>query len=70
MELRQLKYFTRLYEDGSVARAAKPLDIVRSAISIQIEKLKEESVRQLFVRGSKGMMPTIAAHEAIGCFCR
>lgn len=53
MELRQLKYFTRLYEDGSVARAAKPLDIVRSAISIQIEKLKEELSGNCLSEGPK-----------------
>jgi DNA-binding transcriptional LysR family regulator len=34
MELRQLKYFTCLYEEGSVTRAAQRLNIVQPALSM------------------------------------
>jgi hypothetical protein len=46
MELRQLKYFTCLYEEGSVTKAAQRLNIVQPALSMQISKLEEELGRQ------------------------
>lgn len=68
MELRQLQYFTRLYEEGSVTRAAKRLNIVQPALSMQIAKLEDEFGESLFVRTPKGMVPTDAAHRAYELF--
>jgi DNA-binding transcriptional LysR family regulator len=51
-----------------MTRAAKRLNIVQPAISIQIAKLEAEFGRPLFVRASKGMMPTEAAHDAYRLF--
>jgi len=58
MELRQLQYFICLYEEGSVTRAARRINIVQPALSMQISKLEEELGKQLFVRSPQGMQPT------------
>ncbi|MGV6393438.1 LysR family transcriptional regulator [Pseudomonas caspiana] len=68
MELRQLKYFTCLYEEGSVTRAAQRLNIVQPALSMQIAKLEEELGQTLFERSSKGMHPTEAGDQAYRLF--
>jgi len=58
MEFRQIQYFVCLYEEGSVTRAARRLNIVQPALSMQIAKLEEEIGQQLFVRTPQGMQPT------------
>lgn len=68
MELRQLKYFTCLYEEGSVTRAAQRLNIVQPALSMQIAKLEEELGQALFDRTPKGMTPTEAGVQAYRLF--
>lgn len=68
MELRQLKYFICLYEEGSVTRAAQRLNIVQPALSAQIAKLEEEFGQVLFERTPKGMKPTDAGNQAYRTF--
>ncbi|NPT37386.1 LysR family transcriptional regulator [Paraburkholderia xenovorans] len=63
MDLRQIQYFIALFEDGSVTRAAKRLNIVQPALSMQIAKLETELRQQLFERGPHGMTPTDAARQ-------
>ncbi|WP_026122018.1 LysR family transcriptional regulator [Paraburkholderia kururiensis] len=60
MDLKQIQYFIALFEDGSVTRAAKRLNIVQPALSMQIAKLEDELHQTLFERGSHGMTPTAA----------
>ena len=40
MELRQLRYFVRVVELGSMSRAALDLNLVQSALSQQISRLE------------------------------
>ncbi|AMM17952.1 MAG: LysR family transcriptional regulator [Pseudomonadota bacterium] len=61
MDLKQIQYFIALFEDGSVTRAAKRLNIVQPALSMQISKLEAELNQPLFERGPHGMTPTDAA---------
>ena len=42
MELRQLRYFIRVVELGSMGRAAVELGVVTSALSQQISRLESE----------------------------
>jgi LysR family transcriptional regulator, nitrogen assimilation regulatory protein len=58
MEFRQVQYFVVLFEERSVTRAARRLNIVQPALSMQIAKLEEEIGKQLFVRSPQGMEPT------------
>jgi LysR family tcuABC transcriptional regulator len=68
MELRQLRYFVRVVELGSMSRAAMDLDMVQSALSQQISRLESELSTRLLQRSSKGTVPTEAGlaffHEA------
>ncbi len=60
MELRQLRYFVRTVELGSIGRAALDLDLVPSALSQQISRLEGELSTRLLQRKAKGVVPTEA----------
>ena len=60
MELRQLKYFVRVVELGSMGRAALDLNLVQSTLSQQISRLESELSTRLLQRSSKGVAPTEA----------
>lgn len=60
MELRQLRYFVRVVELGSISRAALDLQLVQSALSQQISRLEGELATRLLKRTSKGAAPTEA----------
>lgn len=68
MDYRQIQYFTCLYEEGSVTRAAQRLHIVQPALSMQIARLEEDLGRQLFLRSARGMVPTAHATHMYGLF--
>ncbi len=48
MELRQLKYFTTIYEEGQFIKAAQKLHVTQSALSQQIQLLEKELNIDLF----------------------
>lgn len=58
MDIRQLRYFVRIVELGSLSRAAKQLYVAQPALSQQIAKLEEDVGKPLLVRSSKGVTPT------------
>jgi LysR family tcuABC transcriptional regulator len=60
MELRQLRYFVRVVERGSMGRAAQELGVVTSALSQQISRLEGELSTRLLQRGAGGVRPTDA----------
>jgi LysR family tcuABC transcriptional regulator len=60
MELRQLRYFVKVAESGSMGRAAAELGMVTSALSQQISRLESELSTRLLTRTSTGVMPTDA----------
>lgn len=60
MELRQLRYFVRVVELGSMGRAAIELGVVTSALSQQISQLESELSTRLLIRTSRGTVPTDA----------
>lgn len=60
MELRQLRYFVRVVEFGSMGRAALELGVVTSALSQQISRLENELSTRLLQRSSTGVTPTDA----------
>jgi LysR family tcuABC transcriptional regulator len=60
MELRQLKYFVRVVELGSMSRAALDLNLVQSTLSQQISRLESELSTRLLQRSSQGVVPTEA----------
>ena len=60
MELRQLHYFVRVVELGSMGRAAQQLGVGTSALSQQISRLESELATRLLQRTSTGVVPTEA----------
>lgn len=60
MEMRQLRYFVRVVELGSMSRAAVDMDVVQSALSQQIARLEGELSTRLLQRTAKGVSPTEA----------
>lgn len=53
MELRVLKYFVMIVNEGSISRAANVLHVSQSTLSRQIKDLEDELNTTLFNRGSR-----------------
>ena len=64
MDLKQMQYFLCLAQEGNVTRAARQLNIVQPALSMQIAKLEKSLDKKLFYRASRGMSLT-SAGEAL-----
>lgn len=60
MEIRQLRYFVRIIECGSLGKAARDLDLVTSTLSQQISRLESELSTRLLQRTRAGVIPTDA----------
>ncbi|GAA4333294.1 LysR family transcriptional regulator [Pigmentiphaga soli] len=68
MEIRQVQYFLCLYEERSVTRAARRLNIVQPALSMQIARLENELGQQLFLRTKRGVEPTAEGRQMYRLF--
>ncbi|WP_061172282.1 LysR family transcriptional regulator [Caballeronia hypogeia] len=60
MELRQLRYFVRAVELGSIRRAAAELGIAAAALTRDLDRLEAQLATQLFRRARNGLVPTDA----------
>ncbi|MES2938589.1 MAG: LysR substrate-binding domain-containing protein [Pseudomonadota bacterium] len=58
MEIRQLRYFVRIADLGSVSRAAEALHVAQPALSQQVAQLESELGQPLLVRRSTGVHMT------------
>lgn len=65
MELRQMQYFLCLAEERNVTRAARQLNIVQPALSMQIARLETELGQKLFDRSVQGMTLTSAGEALV-----
>lgn len=61
LDLRQIQYFVCLYEEGSFTRAARRLNVVQPALSMQIGRIEKQLDVVLFERNARGVTPTSAA---------
>ncbi|WP_051244179.1 LysR family transcriptional regulator [Azohydromonas australica] len=60
INLRQLRYFTRIVEAGSITRAAEQLFVAQPALGMQIKQLEEDLGVELLQRHSRGASATRA----------
>lgn len=60
MNIRQLKYFVAIVEQGAVSSAARILNVAQPALSQHISNLEMELATELLIRSSRGVRPTKA----------
>lgn len=63
LDLNLLKTFASVYENGGIVIASKKMFVSQPAVTKSIKRLEEFLGGQLFVRTSKGIMPTSEADE-------
>lgn len=62
MDLKRLRYFCRVVEQGSVSQAAKMLNMAQPPLSKRIQELEEELQVSLFLRQGNRIEPTEAGY--------
>ena len=60
LDLRQLKYFVGIVDDGSISLAAQRLHIAQPALSQHVRNLEETLGTPLLLRSARGVQPTEA----------
>lgn len=60
MEIRMLKYFWTIAEEGTISKAAKALHITQPTLSRQLRELENELGTSLFIRGRRKLQLTDA----------
>lgn len=60
MKLRQLRFFLKVVETGSITRAAEILNVAQTAIGVQMRNLEDDLNVKLLERHSRGVKPTPA----------
>jgi len=58
MEIKQIRYFMWVYEEGSFSQAAQKARVAQPVLSMQIRRLEDEFGVQLFERHARGIRPT------------
>ena len=62
-ELRQLRYFLAVAEEGSISAAAASIPVAQQSLSEQIRSLERQLGAPLFVRGPRGVRLTAVGEE-------
>lgn len=70
MDIRHLKYFVAVYEQGSVSAASRQCFIAQPSLSAAIRQLEQQLDVTLFKRLPKGVTPTEDGDRLYGHACR
>lgn len=60
MDLRQLRYFVSIVENGSFSKAAATLNVAQPALSLHVRNMEADLGTQLLFRSPHGVLPTEA----------
>lgn len=60
MDIRQLRYFVAIVEQGSITRASEKLRIAQPALSLHLKNMEEYLGTRLLIRSRTGVTPTEA----------
>ncbi len=63
MDLRHIRSFIAVFEEGSINRAAARLHCAQPSLSLQLRNLEESLSVELFERHARGVRPTAAAQR-------
>lgn len=63
MDVRQLKYFTKVVESGSFSKASNVLHVAQPALSLHVKHMEEELGVTLLHRVAQGVTPTQAGER-------
>ena len=63
MDIRQMKYFKTIVEEGTISKAAKVLHMAQPPLSMQLKQLEEELGVILLKRGNKQIELTDAGTQ-------
>ena len=63
MDIRQMKYFKTIVEEGTISKAAKKLHMAQPPLSMQLKQLEEELSVILLKRGNKQIELTEAGNR-------
>lgn len=66
MDLRQLRYFVEIVEQGSMKRAAETLYVAQPSLSQHVRNLETELGVTLLTRSTRGVAPTESGVELLG----
>jgi DNA-binding transcriptional LysR family regulator len=63
LDLRHIRSFIAVYEEGSINRAAQRLHCAQPSLSLQLRNLEQSLSVELFERHARGVRPTAAAER-------
>lgn len=67
--LKQLRYFARIVECGSISSASQDLNIAQTALGLQVRALEKSLGVTLLVRHPKGVQPTVEGQLVYDSSC-
>lgn len=66
MDIRQLRYFLAIVEEGSFSRAAQRVKVAQPALSMHVRNMEDFLGTKLLSRSSKGVVPTEEGELLVG----
>ena len=58
LDLKKVRHFVAVYEEGSISKAAERENIAQPALTVHVRQLEAEFGAKLFERSARGVHPT------------